>query len=286
MFDGVHLGHQHVVRHAWLEARALGARSVVVTFDPHPLAIVAKDRAPKMLQPLAQRLRALGEIGADAALVLRFTAELSQVPGEQFIRNLVAGFGRVRSFTVGEGFQFGHRRSGDVALLGRLGAELGFQVTAVAPIRIGDEIVSSTRVRAVLRAGELGQVAELLGRPYAVTSAVQTGERWGRQLGFPTANLDVSDLELPPFGVYAARVRYAGGEGLGALNLGRRPTVAGADGPVRCEVHLLDFSGDLYGRELTVELVRQLRPEMKFAGVAELRAQIGRDVAQVREVLA
>ena len=291
MFDGVHLGHQHLVRQALLDARALGAKSVVVTFVPHPLLVVAPDRAPKMIQSLDERLRILGTLGANGALVLGFSKELSQVEGERFVRELIADFGRVRSFTVGEGFQFGHRRSGDVPLLVRLGKELGFRVNAMASIRIGDEIVSSTRVRAVLRAGELGQVAELLGRPYAVTGVVQTGDRVGRQLGFPTANLDVSGLELPPLGVYAVRVRHPtqdgreGPERLGALNLGHRPTVAGQGSPVRCEVHLLDYSGDLYGQELTAEFVQRLRPERQFSDVMALREQIGRDVERVREVL-
>jgi riboflavin kinase/FMN adenylyltransferase len=285
MFDGVHLGHQHVVRQAQLDARASGAKSVVITFDPHPLSVVAPERAPKLLQPLEQRLRLLAGLGVAATLVVRFTPELSRQEGESFVRELVTGFGRVRSFTVGEGFQFGHRRSGDVPLLERLGHEFGFRTNAAQPIRIGDEVVSSTRVRASLRDGNFGRVAALLGRPYAVTGIVQSGDRLGRQLGFPTANLDVSGLELPPLGVYAVRVRHRGDEHLGALNLGQRPTVAGAAAPVRCEVHLLDFSGDLYGQEISAEFVQPLRAEQKFDGVDALRAQIARDVSHVRSLL-
>ena len=200
MFDGVHLGHQHVIRQAHLDARALGARAVVVTFDPHPLAIVAPDRAPQMLQSLAERLRIFEILEMDAALVVQFTAEVSHVTGESFVRELARGFGRVRSCTVGEGFQFGHRRSGDVPLLQRLGQELDFVVHAAAPIQVSDEIVSSTRIRGVLRAGELALVAELLGRPYTVAGQVQHGDQLGRQLGFATANLEVTGLELPPLG--------------------------------------------------------------------------------------
>ncbi len=285
MFDGVHLGHQHVIRQAHLDARALGARAVVVTFDPHPLAIVAPDRAPQMLQSLAERLRILETLEMDAALVVRFTAEISRVSGETFVRDLVRGFGRVRSCTVGEGFQFGHRRSGDVPLLQRLGQELDFAVHAAAPIQVGNEIVSSTRIRGVLRAGELALAAELLGRPYTLAGEVQHGDQLGRQLGFPTANLDVTGLELPPLGVYAVRVRHAQREFMGALNLGHRPTVTGAAAPVRCEVHLLDFQEQIYGEEIRVEFVRKLRDECRFDGLPALKAQIARDIADVRHLL-
>lgn len=285
MFDGVHLGHQHVIRQAWLDARALGARAAVVTFDPHPLAIVAPERAPQLLQSVAERVRIIGDLGADAVIVMRFDAETSRVSGEQFVRDLARGFGRLRSFTVGAGFQFGHGRSGDVPLLQRLGPELGFVVHATAPIHIGDEIVSSTRIRSALRSGALGLVAELLGRPYTIAGRVQPGDRLGRQLGFPTANLDVTGLALPPLGVYAVRVRHRNRDWLGALNLGRRPTVTGGDAPVRCEVHLLDFDEEIYGEELRVEFTALLRAERRFAGLDALRVQIVSDIASIREML-
>ncbi len=286
MFDGVHLGHQHVVRQAWLDARAWGAASVVLTFDPHPLAVVAPDRAPKLLQSVPERVRVLGELGVHAVLLMKFTRETSGVSGEEFVRQLARGFGRIRSFTVGDGFQFGRGRSGDVPLLHRLGQEMGFEVHPTAPIRIGDEIVSSTRIRGALRAGDLSLVAQLLGRPYSLAGIVQKGDRIGHQLGFPTANLDVSGLELPPFGVYAVRVRHRDREWLGALNLGCRPTLGHTDPPVRCEVHLLDFDAEIYGEELRVEFASALRPEQRFAGPEALRQQIARDIAAVRALLA
>lgn len=286
MFDGVHLGHQHVVRQARLDARATGAASVILTFDPHPLAVIAPDRAPKLLQSVTARVQALGDLGVDAVLLQRFDATTRDVTGEAFIRQLAQGFGRIRSLTVGEGFQFGRGRSGDVPLLERLGSELDFQVHAAAPIRIGDDVVSSTRIRAALRSGDLAQAGQLLGRPYALSGVVQAGDRVGHTLGFPTANLPVEGLELPPFGVYAVRVLHRGREWLGALNLGRRPTLGLDQPPVRCEVHLLDFSGDLYGEELRVEFVAALRGEQRFDGLDALRAQIGRDIAEVRSRLA
>lgn len=285
MFDGVHLGHQHVIRQALLDARASGARSAVVTFDPHPLAVVAPDRAPKLLQSVAERVRIIGELGADAVVLMPFGVETSRVPGEEFVRELARRFGRLRSFTVGSGFQFGHGRSGDVPLLQRLGSELGFVVHATAPIRIGDDVVSSTRIRAALRAGQLGLVAELLGRPYTIAGPVLSGDRLGRQLGFPTANLDVAGLELPPLGVYAVRVRHRDQEWLGALNIGRRPTVAGQEAPVRCEVHLLDFHEEIYGQELRIEFTTHLRPEIRFSDLSALRSQIASDIDLVRQML-
>lgn len=285
MFDGVHLGHQHVVRHAVLDARALGAKSVVVTFDPHPLAVVLPERAPRLLQSLPQRLRALGTLGVDAILPIHFTREVAQVDGDRFIRQLAAGFGRLRSVTVGSGFQFGHRRSGNVALLRELGRELGFVTHEAAAIHVGDDRVSSTRIRAALREGRLGNVAELLGRPYALAGTVTHGRQLGRTLGFPTANIDVPNLELPPNGVYAARVRLGDSDRLAVLNLGLRPTVQDGACVPRLEVHLIDFTGDLYSSEIEVEFVQQLRPEQKFPSLDALQAQIRRDVDAARQVL-
>lgn len=285
MFDGIHLGHQHVVRQALLDARALGANSVVASFDLHPLTVVRPEKAPRLIQSLAGRLDEIRRLGADAALVLRFDALFSQRTGEEFVRSLAGGFGRLRSFTVGQGFHFGHGRSGNVALLRGLGRELGFTVNAMAPIHIGAEVVSSTRVRAALREGRLGHVAELLGRPYSISARVVEGAQLGRTLGFPTANLEVDGLELPPVGVYAVRVQVQGQEYPGALNLGFRPTVAFSSPQMRLEVYLINFNGDLYGQTILVEWVKLVRTEKRFSGLPALRAQIARDVAAVTTLL-
>lgn len=285
MFDGVHLGHQHVIRQARIDARARGAATVVATFDPHPLTVVRPDKAPRLLQSLPQRIATLESQGADAVLVLRFDETLSRKSGEAFVRDLVTGFGGLRSFTVGQGFHFGHGRSGNVPLLRTLGRELGFSVNAVAPIHIGPEIVSSTRVRGALRDGKLGLVAELLGRPYSIVGPVVRGDQLGQSLGFPTANIDVGGLELPPFGVYAARARHSGGEFPAAVNLGLRPTLQSPQPQLRFETHLIGYHGDLYGRDLTVELVAFLRPERRFAHLEALQAQISKDIAAARKAL-
>ncbi len=285
MFDGVHLGHQHVLRQAVLDARALGATPVAVTFDPHPLAIVHPEHAPRLLQSPAQRLRALAGLGLDAALVLRFDRDLAAIDGPGFIHRLADGFGRIRSVTVGQGFHFGRNRTGNVPLLRALGRSLGFATHAVAPIHIGLERVSSTRVRSSLREGRLGMVAELLGRPYALGGMVVAGRRLGRALGFPTANIDVSSLELPPWGAYAARAILQGTRQRAVVNLGRKPTVEGGGAAPLLEVHLLDTHPDLYGCELEVELVRMLRPERRFPSIEALREQIARDAEAARELL-
>lgn len=285
MFDGVHLGHQHVVRQAVLDARAMGAVAVAVTFHPHPLAVILPDRAPRLLQSPSQRLRALASLGLHAALVLPFDRELAAVDGTGFVQRLARGFGRLRSVTVGQGFHFGRGRTGDVPLLRELGSSLGFATHAVAPIHIGSERVSSTRVRTALREGSLGLVAELLGRPYALGGVVVAGRQLGRKLGFPTANIDVSGMELPPHGVYAARAIVDGARHRAVVNLGERPTVEGAAVAPLMEAHLLDATLDLYGRELEVELVQVLRPERRFPSLDALRGQIARDVEEAKAVL-
>jgi len=285
MCDGVHLGHQHVIRQARIDARARGAATVVATFDPHPLTVVRPEKAPRLLQSLPQRIATLESQGADAVLVLRFDEALSRKSGEAFVRDLVVGFGGLRSFTVGQGFHFGHGRSGNVPLLRTLGRELGFSVNAVAPIHIGPEVVSSTRVRGALRDGKLGLVAELLGRPYSIVGPVVRGDQLGQSLGFPTANIDVEGLELPPFGVYAARARHSGGEFPAAVNLGLRPTLQSPQPQLRFETHLIGFQGDLYGQDLAVELVTFLRPERRFAHLDALKAQIAKDIAAAKKTL-
>lgn len=287
MFDGVHLGHQHVIRAALADAATHQAPSVVFTFDPHPLAVVRPDRAPRLLQPLSQRLRAFADLGLHTGLVFPFTTEVARWSGETFIRWLVSEAGGLRSLSVGEGFQFGQARSGDVGLLRRLGQELGFGVHVAPPVAVGGEVVSSSRIRQCLREGKLELVTELLGRPYALSGVVERGDGLGRKWGVPTANLGIEGLELPPSGVYAAWVCRMGhgGDHPAVLNLGVRPTLGRPEGAQRFEVHLLDFEADLYGEELEVTFVEFLRPERRFESLDALRHQIHRDQEAAREAL-
>jgi riboflavin kinase / FMN adenylyltransferase len=285
VFDGVHLGHQQIIRQTVTDAHQHEAWSVVVTFDRHPSAIVAPDRVPPQIYSRAQKIRAVASLGTDVLLEIPFDRAFSQKTGETFIHELVAGFGRLQSICVGSDFVFGARRSGNVALLQTLGAELGFQVHGMAELALDGQTVSSTRIRAAIAAGDCDAAGQMLGRPYAIAGVVVAGDKIGRQLGFPTANLEVGSLILPPHGVYAANVVWEGKTYRAALNIGLRPTVASPQPVLRVEAHLLDFAGDLYGREIEVEIIAKLRAEQRFASLAELQAQIARDVAAVRNLI-
>ena len=281
VFDGVHLGHQQIIRQTVTDARQHDASALIVTFDRHPSAIVAPDKTPPQIFSRSQKLRAIAALGADALLEIPFDKTFSEKSGETFIRELARDLGKIHSLCVGADFVFGHQRSGNVALLKKLGEELQFQVHGLAAVALDGQVVSSTRIREAIRAGNFDTANQMLGRPYAICGRVVEGDRLGQQLGFPTANLDGTNLLLPPNGVYSARTRLDEKVYRVALNLGTRPTVA--LGPqMRVEAHLLDFTGDLYGAELEVEIGAKLREEQRFASPAELRAQIARDVAAVR----
>jgi riboflavin kinase/FMN adenylyltransferase len=282
VFDGVHLGHQQIIRRTVADARQYGARSVVVTFDRHPNAVVAPDHVPARIYTPSQKSRAISALGVDALLGIVFDRAFSEKPGDRFVHELAAGFGRIHSICVGADFVFGHRRSGNVALLEQLGQELHYQVHGLAAVALDGQTVSSTRIREEIRAGHLDAAGEMLGRPYTLCGQVVTGDQIGRQLGFPTANLEAADLVLPPNGVYAAVTKLRGHLYRAALNIGRRPTVASASPALRVEAHLLNFSGDLYHQELELEIGAKLRDEIRFGSPAQLREQIERDVAAIR----
>ena len=282
VFDGVHLGHQQIIRQTVADAHQHDAVSLVVTFDRHPNNVVAPDRVPPQIFSRPQKLRAIEELGADALLEIPFDKSFSEKSGEVFIRELARDLGKIFSVCVGEDFVFGHKRSGNVALLKTLGAEIGFQVHGHAAVELDGQLVSSTRIREAIRAGDLDAAGQMLGRPYTISGRVVEGDRLGRRLGFPTANLDAANLILPPNGVYSGSTELNGKWHRVALNIGVRPTVASATPQLRVEAHLLDFNGNLYGAELEVEVTGKLRAERKFASPEELREQIARDLAQVR----
>ncbi len=286
VFDGVHLGHQEILRRTVAAARRLGGWAVAGTFDRHPAAVVAPNRAPPAIQPLWLRLRYLAAQGVEATWVMTFDEAFSRQTGEAFVRRLAAGFARLAHVCVGQDYHFGWRRSGDVALLERLGTGLGFSVDRVPPLRVEGRVLSSTLIREQIRQGDLATASRWLGRPYSLGGRVVHGDGLGRQLEYPTANLDIRGLQLPPPGVYAARVRDGDGPWRAAvMNLGVRPTV-GTDATPRLEVHVLDCAADLYGHELEVQPVHRLRAEQRFESLAALRTQIARDVRQARQWLA
>jgi riboflavin kinase/FMN adenylyltransferase len=282
VFDGVHLGHQQIILQTVADARQHDALSLVVTFDRHPNTIVAPKKVPLQIFSRSQKLRAIEALGADALLEIHFDRPFSEKPGEVFIRELVCDLGKIQGICVGANFVFGHQRSGNVELLKKLGAAIGFQVHGHAAVELDGQLVSSTRIREAIRTGNVDAAGQMLGQSYAICGRVLQGDQIGRKLGFPTANLDVTNLVLPPNGVYAGCTRIGGKIFRAALNIGLRPTLAAATPGLRAEAHLLDFSGDLYDAELEVEVGAKLRDERKFSSPEELKEQIARDVAAVR----
>ena len=280
-FDGVHLGHQQIIRQTIADAHQHNAIAIVLTFDQHPNSVIAPDRVPPLIYSLPQKLRAIESLGTGALLLIQFDKKFSEQTGEGFIRSLVRDLGEIHSICVGADFVFGHKRSGNVAVLKKLGDEIGFQVHGLAAVALDGQVVSSTRIREAIRGGDLDAAGQMLGRPYAICGKVIEGDKIGRQIGFPTANLDTTGLALPPNGIYAASTRVGDRSYRVALNIGVRPTVA-AGSQLRVEAHLLDFAGELYGTELELEVGDRLRAEQTFNSPEELRGQIARDIAQVR----
>lgn len=286
-FDGMHLGHQAIFAQVKEQAAALGATPVAMTFDPHPVAFFRPEAAPAKLSVSPQRYALMGSYGVEAVVALRFDQALASMRPQAFIEEvLVEGLGAVE-VVVGEDFRFGHRREGTTALLREQGEQFGLKVVVPKLVEVEGEVVSSTRVRACVAAGELEMARRLLGRPHRLVGEVVHGEARGRALGFPTANLAVAaGMALPPDGVYATRLAV-GSDGAGwraITNIGTRPTFGGGARTVETFVleEGMETELDLYGEEVMLSLYRHVRPEMAFASPAELVAQIQKDVAQVR----
>ncbi|MGD0208226.1 MAG: bifunctional riboflavin kinase/FAD synthetase [Verrucomicrobiota bacterium] len=281
-FDGVHLGHQQIIRQTIADAHQHDAIALVITFDRHPNVVVAPDRVPPLIYSLPQKLGAIESLGADTLLLIHFDEKFSRQTGENFIRSLACDLGKIQSLCVGGNFVFGHKRSGNVALLKKLGGELGFVVHDLAAVSLDNQIVSSTRIREAIRSGNLDTASQMLGRPYAISGRVIAGDGVGHKLGFPTANLDAGGLVLPPNGVYLGLAKIKKKSRRVALNIGFRPTLATGGPQLRVEAHLLDFTGDLYGQELEIEIGEKLRDERKFSSPVKLRKQIAHDIAEAR----
>lgn len=283
-FDGFHKGHQAVVGRAVERARAEGRPALVATFDPHPVRFFKPDLPPFRLTTLDQRQRLFAEAGADAMLVFHFDAAFASVTAEDFVtERLIRLFGAA-GVATGEDFTFGHKRGGNVEVLKRLGAEHGLSVDAVAPVEADGEPVSSSRIREALEAGDPETAARLLTRPFAIEGVVEHGDKRGRELGYPTANITLGPYLRPKFGVYAVRGHLADGRVLdGAANLGVRPQF---DPPEELlEPHFFDFSGDLYGQTIEVELISFLREEQRFDSLDALSTQIRADCEEARRRL-
>lgn len=284
VFDGVHVGHRAVIQAAQDSARQHGGSCGVVTFDPHPIRLLAPERAPRqLLASLDHKARLLQRMNMDFLLALSFDAALAALSAEEFIA-LLQRAGSIASIAVGEDWRFGKGRQGDVAFLRRIGEINGFVINAVPPVMHEGERISSTRIRQSIRDGALANAAAMLGRPYGIEGVVVKGQQIGRTIGFPTANLALGEEQLPPDGVWAVRVALDADSWNGVANLGYRPTV---DGTKRVfEVHLFDAAPELYEKTIEVEFVRYLREERKFADLDALRAQISADATAARTVFA
>lgn len=284
VFDGVHLGHQAVIAKVVEAAANEGGLAGLLTFDPHPIRVIAPAKAPaSLLETLEHKARVVSALGVELFVALHFDTAMAAMAAGEFIERLAAA--PLRTVAVGEDWRFGHRRAGDVPLLEEEAGKRGFRLVAVPPVMFEGDRISSTRIRQAIHDGNLDEAARMLGRRYAVSGPVLAGDQLGRQIGFPTANLATGNLQLPPGGVWAVRASHADGRSWdGVANLGTRPTIGGEKRLL--EVHLFGFSGDLYGENLEVSFEKHLRSEIKFPSLDALREQIAKDAAAARESLA
>ena len=282
IFDGVHRGHQKIIRRAKSEARRLGVRCLLITFDPHPEKILRPSLAHPILMSLPHRLRFFEKLGVDETLVVRFDEKISQLDHETFLRDRLLKRLGLRALTIGHDFRFGRGGKGDLIFLRRAAASGKFRLSIVGALMAGRQIISSTRIRRLIESGALRQAAGMLGRPVSVYGTVVRGRRRGRILGFPTANLDPHHETLPPSGVYAAWCDVDGKRLKGVIHVGARPTFGERDKSV--EVHFFDFSGILYGRELEVVFGPYLRPIRRFSDRQLLVSAIQNDIRKSRNL--
>ncbi len=274
-FDGLHRGHLKIIERVKRGAAEHGGTPMAMTFDPHPPRIVRPDKAPPLLMTKDQRLEALHRAGVHCVAVVRFTKELSQWDADTFVRKVLVDWLRVSEVWVGANFLFGHERTGTFSVLRGLGQSYGFRADKIDPVRYKDFVVSSTRIRRLVGEARMDEAAALLGRPYYVDGVVVEGKRRGRELGFPTANLETQNELVPPNGVYATIMTIDGVVHGGVTNIGMRPTF-GETVPT-IETHVLDYSGNLYGHTVRLAFVQRLRDERRFEDVDALRAQIDAD---------
>ncbi len=284
-FDGIHRGHQAILGRVVADARARGEISVALTFEPHPVAVLRPEAAPPKLASLPDRLRMMGEAGVDVIVLQRFTRAFAAGTAEDFVRRFLVERLHAGKVVVGHTVNFGQGRRGDAVLLERLGAEYGYELEVVGPVRVGEHVVSSSVVRRAVEEGDMRLATALLGRRHCAPGVIERGDGRGATIGFPTANVRVRTAMLPPDGVYAVWTDLSGTRRPGVANVGRKPTF-GADLARTLEVHIFDFSDDVYGARCGVEFVERLRGEIAFPSVDALVAQIGRDAERARALLA
>jgi riboflavin kinase/FMN adenylyltransferase len=283
-FDGVHLGHQHIFRHLIEEAHKDKRPAVVISFEPHPKMVLHPERRPfYLITSPEEKIRHISNLGIDALILIPFTLDYARTTAEEFIHDVLWERLRIRKILIGHDYTFGRGKEGNKAFLTAAGNRLGFDVEVLSAFKIGDTTISSTRIRKAILAGEVRQAASLLGRPYNLTGDVISGHHRGGSLGFPTANIHPDKELIPSVGVYAVHVILEGRLLNGVLSIGYNPTFA--DQKLSIEVYIFDFNENIYGKLLDVLFVERLRDEIRFADPKELIAQIGRDIARVREIL-
>jgi riboflavin kinase/FMN adenylyltransferase len=280
-FDGVHRGHRKILDRVRRVASERGATSVVMTFDPHPPRVVRPDKAPPLLMTTAQKLEAIDAAGVQGTAVVRFTTELSRWDPETFVRTVLVDWLHVSEVWVGANFLFGRDRAGTFSLLRTLGVRYGFNAEKIDPVRYKDFVVSSTRIRRLIGEGRVDEAGALLGHQYYIDGTVAEGDRRGRTIGFPTANLSTANELLPPFGVYATTATIDGVVHPSVTNIGVRPTVD-QSGRVSIETHVFDFDRDIYGATIRVGFVQRLRDERAFESLDALKTQIEADAGRAR----
>lgn len=282
-FDGVHLGHQQLLRELVEKACSEGGRAAAFIFEPHPSRVLAPERAPNLLVTAERKAELLREAGLDVLIYNSFTMEMAQTSPREFALRILVNQLGVRQVYVGFNYTFGHKGAGTPEMLEELGREYGFGVRVIPSVEVDGEVVSSSLIRSYLERGEIEAAGKLLGYHPMIEGLVVEGEKRGSTIGFPTANLAVpADLSIPNRGVYAARAEVDGSVYKAAVNIGNKPTFH-ADYPICVEAHLIDFNGDVYGRQVRLFFLRKIRDEKKFAGVEELMAQITRDRQSVIE---
>lgn len=282
VFDGLHLGHQLIISRVVERARVLGAVPTVVTFDPHPRAVLHPESAPPLLQTFDQKVEAFGVLGVEQAIVVRFTPEFAQVRAEEFLRDVVHERLQAREVYLGRGFAFGRGREGNIELLRRVSGGLGFFADEVPEVRLHGQRISSSRIRELLAVGNVNLARRMLGRPYGVEGRVVRGHERGRTIGFPTANLRPANRVIPRGGVYVTATLIDGVWRRSVTNVGVRPTFEKEAEP-SIETFVMDWGGDLYGDVVRVRFLHRLRDERRFDSVEDLKRQIARDAARARK---
>jgi riboflavin kinase / FMN adenylyltransferase len=282
----VHLGHQSVISTSTSHAQSARGTPVVVTFDPHPLKVLRPHDAPHLLTATQHKIAFIRDLGVRHLLVIKFDKAFAATAPEDFIEQLVTHSRPLREICVGHQWSFGKDRRGNLDLLKKLGAQFNFDVVAIPPVKVDGAVVSSTSIRRMVEKGDLATAASMLGRDYTILGTVMPGDKIGKKLGYPTANLSAHSEQFPPNGVYFAEATLGGAVYSGVVNLGYRPTVSSGKSERILEIHLLDFDRDIYGKDLEVRFIRYLRPEQKFDSSEGLVRQIERDVRQARELFA